>query len=56
MHRQIYWDFERPTVKKKKSLEWLGSSGLKAETEGLIILVQNQDSTCVIRGTSRSNR
>ena len=45
MHGQFYWDLEwpsGPSVDKKKSLAWLGSSGLKAETEGLIIQVQNQ--------------
>jgi len=42
MHRQFYQDLERPLVDKKRSLAWLCNSGLKGETESLIIAAQDQ--------------
>ena len=37
MHGHFYWDLERPSVDKEKSLVWLYDSGLKGEIESLII-------------------
>jgi hypothetical protein len=42
MHGQFYRVLERPSVGKEKSLEWLCSTGLKGETDSLIIATQNQ--------------
>jgi hypothetical protein len=42
MHGQFYWDTERPSVGKEKSLAWLCSSGLEGEMESLIIAAQGQ--------------
>ena len=42
MHGQFYQDLGRPPVGKEKSLVWLCSSGLKGETEILIIVAQDQ--------------
>ena len=42
MHRQFQRDLQRPSAGKEKSLAWLFSSGLKGETESLIIAAQNQ--------------
>jgi hypothetical protein len=42
MHGQFYWDLERPSVDKEKSLAWLCSSGLEGEMESLIIAAQDQ--------------
>ena len=41
-HRQFYWDFERPSVDKGKSLVWLCSSRMKGETDTLISAAQDQ--------------
>ena len=35
MHRQFYWDLQRPSV-DKKSLMWFFSSRLKGEKESFI--------------------
>jgi hypothetical protein len=37
MHGQFYSDLERPSVGKEKSLTWLCNTGLKEESESLII-------------------
>ena len=42
MHRQFYWDNERPSVDKEKSIVWLCCSGLKGEMENLIIAAQDK--------------
>jgi hypothetical protein len=41
MHGQFYCDLERPSVDKEKSVTWLCSSGLKEESESLIIADQD---------------
>jgi hypothetical protein len=42
MHGKFYWDLARPSIVKEKSLAWLYSSGLRGETESLIIAAQDQ--------------
>jgi len=42
IHGQFYQDLGRPPVDKEKSLVWLCISGLKGETEILIIVTQHQ--------------
>ena len=42
MHAQLYCDLERSSVDKEKSLTGLCSSGLKGESESLIIEDQDQ--------------
>jgi len=42
MHGQFYWDLEKPSVDKEKSLVWLCNSGLKGDTESLIIAAQDK--------------
>jgi hypothetical protein len=39
---EFYWDLERPSVNKEKSLALLCSSGLKGEMESLIITAQDK--------------
>jgi hypothetical protein len=57
MHGQFHQDLESPLVDEQKSLMWLCSSGLKEETESLIIVAQTKHSIHVtIRGISRSNQ
>jgi hypothetical protein len=54
---QFYWDPERPSVDKEKSLVWLSSSGLKGKTESLIITVQDQGhNMCYHQGNIMSNQ
>ena len=42
MHGQFYRELKRPSVDNGKSLAWLRSSGIKGETESLIVAVQDQ--------------
>jgi len=57
MHGHFYWDLERPSVDKEKSLVWLCDSGLKGEIESLIIQPKVKHSLHVfIKGTSLSNQ
>ena len=42
MHGQFYQDLGRPPVDTEESLVWLCRSGLKGETEILIIVAQDQ--------------
>jgi hypothetical protein len=49
-------DLGRPSVDKGKSLVWICSSGLKGETESIIIAAQGQSIQITIRGTSQSNQ
>ena len=48
MHGQFHRDLERQSVDKEKFLVLLCSSGLKGETEDLIIVAQSQHSILVI--------
>jgi hypothetical protein len=48
-------ELSRPSVDKGKSLVWICSSGLKGETESIIIAAQGQSIQITIRGTSQSN-
>jgi len=41
MNGQFYWNLERPSVDKEKSLAWLSSSGSE-EMESLITAVEDQ--------------
>jgi uncharacterized protein YxeA len=57
MHGQFYWDLERPSVDKEKSLVWLCDSGLKGEIDSLIIEPKIKHSMHVfIKGKSLSNQ
>jgi len=42
MHGHFYRDLERTLVDKQKSQAWLCSSGLRGETESLVIVAQDQ--------------
>jgi hypothetical protein len=42
MHGQFYRHLQRPSVDKEKSLAWLHGTGLRGETESLIIATQDQ--------------
>jgi len=42
MHGQFYRYPQRPSVDKEKSMVWLCGSGLRRETENLIIGTQDQ--------------
>jgi len=42
IHGQFYWDLEKPSIDKEKSLVWLCNSGLKGDTESLTIAAQDQ--------------
>jgi hypothetical protein len=48
MHGQFYWDFERSSVDKEKSLAWLCNSGIKGETEFDNSSPRSSASICVI--------
>jgi hypothetical protein len=42
IHGQLCWNCERLSVDKDKSLAWSCGSGLKGETDSLIIAVQDK--------------
>ena len=42
MHGKFYWDNERPSVGKEKSIVWLCCSGPKREMENLIIAAHDK--------------
>jgi hypothetical protein len=53
MHGQFYWELERPSADKEKSLVWFCSSGLKYNNSSPISNTQTRN---IIRGSSQQNK